>query len=133
MNFNSLEFLIFLPVVTVLYWVLPFRFRWVLLLAASLFFYMSWNVWLIVLIGITTVTAYVAAIGISRARGRAAKRAWLIATLVICLGILIFFKYTKPFIFVTAVLRYYFSIKNSRDPGFIVRILFCQHAHLTGV
>lgn len=93
MNFNSLEFLIFLPVVTVLYWVLPFRFRWVLLLAASLFFYMSWNVWLIVLIGITTVTAYVASIGISRARGRAAKRAWLIATLVICLGILIFFKY----------------------------------------
>ena len=37
MNFNSVEFLIFLPVVVALYWVLPFRFRWVLLLAASLF------------------------------------------------------------------------------------------------
>lgn len=93
MNFNSLEFLIFLPVVVTLYWVLPFRFRWVLLLAASLFFYMSWNVWLIVLIGITTVTSYVAAICISRAHSKGAKRAWLIVTLVICLGILIFFKY----------------------------------------
>ena len=62
MNFNSLEFLIFLPAVVALYWILPFRFRWVLLLAASLFFYMSWNVWLIVLIGITTITAYVAAV-----------------------------------------------------------------------
>ena len=93
MNFNSLEFLIFLPVVVLLYWLLPHKFRWVLLLAASLFFYMSWNVWLIVLIGITTITAYVAAICISRAHSAGAKRAWLIITLVICLGILIFFKY----------------------------------------
>ena len=93
MNFNSLEFLIFLPVVVALYWVLPFKVRWVLLLAASLFFYMSWNVWLIVLIGITTVTAYVAAICISRTQSVRVKKAWLIVTLVICLGILIFFKY----------------------------------------
>lgn len=68
MNFNSVEFLIFLPVVVILYWVLPAKFRWMLLLAASLFFYMSWNVWLIVLIGITTVTAYCAALLISRSR-----------------------------------------------------------------
>ena len=93
MNFNSLEFLIFLPVVVALYWLLPFKVRWVLLLAASLFFYMIWNVWLIVLIGITTVTAYVAAICISRTQSVRVKKAWLIATLVICLGILIFFKY----------------------------------------
>lgn len=93
MNFNSLEFLIFLPAVVALYWILPFRFRWALLLAASLFFYMSWNVWLIVLIGITMITAYVAAICISRAHSAGVKRACLIITLVICLGILIFFKY----------------------------------------
>mgnify|MGYP002802775120 FL=1 len=102
MNFNSVEFLIFLPVVVALYWVLPFRFRWVLLLAASLFFYMSWNVWLIVLIGITTITAYVAAIFISRAHSKGAKRAWLVITLVVCLGILIFFKYIN-FILESAV------------------------------
>lgn len=92
-NFNSVEFLIFLPVVVSFYWVLPFRFRWVLLLAASLFFYMSWNVWLIILIGVTTVTAYTAAICISHTKSKAVKKIWLAATLVICLGILIFFKY----------------------------------------
>ena len=93
MNFNSIEFLIFLPVVVTAYWLLPFRARWALLLAASLFFYMSWNVWLIILIGITTVTAYVAAIAVSRTDNARVRKAWLIATLVICLGILIFFKY----------------------------------------
>ena len=91
-NFNSVEFLIFLPVVVALYWALPHKCRWVLLIAASLFFYMSWNIWLIALIGITTITAYVAAICISRSQSRAVKRVWLAATLVICLGILIFFK-----------------------------------------
>lgn len=35
MSFNSLTFLIFLPVVFMLYWVLPQRYRWVLLLIAS--------------------------------------------------------------------------------------------------
>lgn len=93
MNFNSLEFLIFLPLVVLLYWVTPFKFRWIVLLIASCIFYMSWNVWLIVLIFITTITAYGCAIFISRAHSRAAKRAWLILTLVICLGLLIFFKY----------------------------------------
>lgn len=93
MNFNSLEFLIFLPIVVALYWLLPVRFRWLMLLAASLFFYMCWNAWLIALIGITTVTAYVAAICISRTHNVKVKRTWLIITLVICLGILIFFKY----------------------------------------
>ena len=93
MNFNSLEFLIFLPIVVAVYWALPFRFRWIALLAASCVFYMSWNVWLIVLIFITTATAYICALLISRARSRAQKRLWLIVTLVVCLGLLIFFKY----------------------------------------
>ena len=39
MNFNSLAFLIYLPVVVGLYWLLPFKFRKYWLLAASYFFY----------------------------------------------------------------------------------------------
>ncbi len=93
MNFNSLEFLIFLPVVVLLYWLLPHRVRWMLLLAASYLFYMSWNVWLIGLIFLTTLTAYIAGIGIDRTTNKKAKKAWLVGTLIICLGALIFFKY----------------------------------------
>lgn len=93
MNFNSIEFLIFLPVVVSLYWILPHKVRWILLLAASYFFYMSWNIWLLGLILVTTVTAYVAAIAIGHARSQWEKHAWLFLALVVCLGLLIFFKY----------------------------------------
>ena len=82
MNFNSLAFLIFLPAVVLLYWLLPHKFRWVLLLAASYFFYMSWNAWLIVLIMTTTVTAYVTSILISRTQKTALRRLWLAVALV---------------------------------------------------
>lgn len=102
MNFNSLAFLIFLPVVVLLYWLLPHKFRWVLLLAASYFFYMSWNAWLIVLIMTTTVTAYVTSILISRTQKTGLRRLWLAVALVICLGLLIFFKYIN-FILESAV------------------------------
>ncbi|RME06361.1 MAG: poly(beta-D-mannuronate) O-acetylase, partial [Deltaproteobacteria bacterium] len=40
MLFNSLEFLIFFPLVVFLYFLTPYRFRWSLLLAASYYFYM---------------------------------------------------------------------------------------------
>ena len=43
MLFNSLEFLLFFPIVTALYFVLPKNARWVLLLLASYFFYMCWE------------------------------------------------------------------------------------------
>ena len=92
MSFNSLEFLVFLPVVVLLYWLLPHKARWILLLVASYIFYMSWNVWLIGLILITTVTAYVAGIGIDRSENKKTKKIWLVATLVVCLGLLVFFK-----------------------------------------
>ena len=43
MLFNSLEFLLFFPVVTLVYFVLPVRFRHWWLLAASYYFYMCWS------------------------------------------------------------------------------------------
>lgn len=43
MTFNSIRFLIFLPIVFILHWALPHRARSWLLLAASCYFYMCWN------------------------------------------------------------------------------------------
>ena len=54
MVFNSIEFLIYFPVVLYLYFILPKTFRWVMLLVASYYFYLSWNVSLIWLIVFTT-------------------------------------------------------------------------------
>ena len=96
MNFNSLAFLIFLPVVLCGYWILPFRFRWVLLLAASCYFYMYWNPKLIVLIFTTTLVSWLCALAVER--WPKWKKPFLIITLVICLGILAYFKYANFFL-----------------------------------
>lgn len=102
MNFNSWQFLIFLPFVVLLFWLLPHKARWTMLLIASYIFYMSWNVWLIGLIMITTVTAYVFAILIEKTDGKKRKKLYLAITLIICLGLLVFFKYIN-FILESAV------------------------------
>ena len=43
MLFNSFEFLIFFPVVTLIYFALPAKVKWVWLLITSYFFYMNWH------------------------------------------------------------------------------------------
>lgn len=93
MNFNSLHFLIFFPVVLLLYWLLPHKFRWVLLLLASYYFYMSWNAWLVFAILGTTLISYIAAILIERTKSRKIKKLLLTLTAVVSLGLLIYFKY----------------------------------------
>ena len=43
MLFNSFEFLIFFPVVTAVYFLLPGKIQWIWLLVMSYFFYMNWH------------------------------------------------------------------------------------------
>ena len=57
MLFNSLQYLVFLPVVFLLYWVLPQRLRVPLLLVASYVFYCSWRpIYGLLIFGLTLVT-----------------------------------------------------------------------------
>lgn len=93
MNFNSLEYAAFLPIVFALYWALPHKFRWVLLLISSYYFYMSWNPRYVVLILFTTAVSYAAALLLEKYRNRASRNVILAGTLISCLGVLFFFKY----------------------------------------
>lgn len=93
MSFNSITFLIFLPITIFLYWILPQRFRWIMLLIASYIFYLSWNFWLIFLIVFTTGISYVSALILEKYDSKKIKNLCLIITLVCCLGTLFFFKY----------------------------------------
>lgn len=93
MVFNSIEFLIFFPVVLLLYYLLPQRFRWILLLAASYWFYLSWNISLIFLIVFTTLVSYFSAILLEKAEKKTVKKLCLAVTLIVCLGVLFFYKY----------------------------------------
>ncbi len=93
MIFNSLEFLIFLPIVVLLHYLLPLKYRWIMLLAASYFFYMYWDATLIYLIVFTTLVSYASAILMHKSKSRAIRNLYLLATLLTSLGVLVFFKY----------------------------------------
>lgn len=43
MVFNSIHFMIFFPLVVLVYFFIPYKFRWAWLLISSYYFYMSWN------------------------------------------------------------------------------------------
>lgn len=93
MLFNSLEFLIFLPLTVLFYYLLPHRFRWVLLLVASCVFYMAFVPKYILILFAIILIDYVAAIVIERAAGERKKKAWLAFSLISNLALLAFFKY----------------------------------------
>ncbi|MBK9540222.1 MAG: MBOAT family protein [Flavobacteriales bacterium] len=93
MLFNSFDFcFIFFPLVTALYFLLPHRFRWAMLLAASCWFYMAFVPVYILILGFTIAVDYAAGILIERSQGSVRKR-WLIASIVANVGVLAFFKY----------------------------------------
>ncbi|MDH3452636.1 MAG: MBOAT family protein, partial [Gammaproteobacteria bacterium] len=95
MLFNSYTFLIFLLIVVVMHNAVIRSWRWqkVFLLFASYVFYAAWNPAFIVLIWASTLTDWVAARCMYRARSRARKRAFLLLSLCINFALLGFFKY----------------------------------------
>ena len=93
MVFNSFDFLIFYPIVLLLYFALPKKLSWIMLLAASYYFYISWNVDLIYLIVGTTLISWVSAMLIERTQKKTVKKLFLVLTLVTSLGVLFFYKY----------------------------------------
>lgn len=97
MNFNSPEFLLFFPVVLLLHWLLPHRYRWTLLLAASWLFYCWWEPRAGLLLGGTTVVSWLCARQVSRTEGTGKKRLWLVLALTVSLGCLGVFKYAGFF------------------------------------
>ncbi|MSP11869.1 MAG: MBOAT family protein [Chloroflexi bacterium] len=92
MIFNSFSFLIFFPIVTVLYFVLPHRYRWILLLTASCIFYMAFVPAYILILFVLIGIDYVAGIIIEESEGRK-RKLYLILSLVSNVGMLSFFKY----------------------------------------
>jgi len=92
MLFNSLSFAVFFPLVTLLYFTLPHRHRWGMLLVASAVFYMAFIPKYILILVFTILIDYVAGLAIDRSEGRA-RKVWLAASLVANVGVLAFFKY----------------------------------------
>lgn len=100
MLFNSLHFLLFFPVVLLVYLIIPKRIRYLWLLIASYYFYMSWNPRYVVLIALSTVSTYFTGIFLERFQKQEnvkskerGKKACVAVSFLVNLSILFFFKY----------------------------------------
>jgi len=112
MVFNSLPFLVFFIVITSLYYIIPSKFRWQLLLIASCYFYMAFVPKYILILGFTIAIDYAAGLLIEKATGPK-RRFYLIISLCSNIGILAFFKY---FNFINFNITEIFQQFNYRNP-----------------
>ncbi|HRH71004.1 MAG TPA: MBOAT family O-acyltransferase [Flavobacteriales bacterium] len=124
MLFNTLEFALFYPLVFVLYWFVTrrsLRLQNIMLLVASYYFYGRWDWRFMFLLIFSTFLDYFSGLQIHRAGTRAAKRAWLIASVGINLGFLGCFKYYNFFASSFADMVGAFGFES--DPIFLTVIL----------
>ena len=93
MIFNSVTYLIFLSIVTILFWVLSIRARLYLIFTASIAFYGFWKVEFVSLMLISAINDYWMSILISESNSRFKKKIFLSISLFVNLGLLFVFKY----------------------------------------
>jgi len=92
MLFNSLSFLLFFPLTTAIYFLLPHRLRWFHLLVCSCIFYAAFIPAYLLILAAVILIDYVAGLLIVRSSGRA-RRIFLIVSLIANIGLLGVFKY----------------------------------------
>ena len=101
MLFNSIPYILFLPLVLLIFYLIPNRFRYIWLLVCSYFFYMCWNARYLILILISTLITWYCGLSIEKAENSGdddakrilRKKSYVVFGLVLNLGILFFFKY----------------------------------------
>ena len=93
MLFNSLDYILFLIVFTIIFFLVKPKYRWILLLTASYFFYMCWKWEFIFLIIFSTLVDFFCGMKMSKARDLNQRKPFLFISLITNLGLLFFFKY----------------------------------------
>ena len=97
MFFISFEFLVFLPTVITIYFILKVKWRWLWLLISSYFFYGYHNPSYIILLLLSTGIDFIAGKRINATKNKKQKKNWLYISVCSNLGILFFFKYFNFF------------------------------------
>ncbi len=110
MLFNSVHFAIFFPIVVTLYFVIPYKFRWVLLLIASYYFYMAWIPVYVLLLIASTVVDYISGLLLDKTEKEYRRKLILGVSLLVNLGILFTFKYYNFFMDSIEKLSIYLNI-----------------------
>ncbi len=93
MLFNSFGYALFLPVIFCLYWAIPHKYRYLILTAASLAFYMFGGPAYVLLILADAFITYIAAYLCAKEGNKGRKKIILVTALILCILMLAFFKY----------------------------------------
>ncbi|MCM1044027.1 MAG: hypothetical protein NC417_00815 [Candidatus Gastranaerophilales bacterium] len=93
MLFNSMEFLIFFPIVTGVFLIIPRKCRYIWLLIASYYFYMSWNPKYAILIAVSTIITFISGLLLGGVEQKWMKQLVMVVSLISNLAILAIFKY----------------------------------------
>lgn len=116
MLFNSIEYLLFLPIVVILYWWLNKRellYQNTFLLLMSYLFYGMWNWKFLFLLIFSTLLDYYSAIKINQSHSKSRKKFWLILSVGINLGFLGLFKYFNFFSDIVTDVKHLFGLNSS--------------------
>ena len=102
MLFNSVDFLVFFPIVTLIYFLIPHKIRYLWLLVCSYYFYMCWNAMYALLLFASTMITWVSGLAIAAAAKketedptRLRSRGIVAISLILNLTLLFFFKYSN--------------------------------------
>ncbi len=102
MVFNSIHFLVFFPIVLIMYFLMPHKYRYIWILLSSYYFYMSWNIKYALLLLLSTGITYITGLGIDYVNKcmkprykKFSSKLYLIICLIINLSILGVFKYAN--------------------------------------
>lgn len=97
MLFNSIQFVFFFVIVMALYFAIPYRLRWILLLAASYYFYMTTRPGFIAFILLSTLITYYAGVQMGKKESKSERKKFLLLGLLFNLGLLFLLKYYNFF------------------------------------
>lgn len=102
MIFNSIDYLIFFPIVVLIFFLIPKKIRYIWLLVCSYYFYMCWNAEYAILILISTVVTYIGSLVIykykftdNNLKTKFDPKFVLALVIIINIGILVYFKYSN--------------------------------------
>ena len=93
MLFGTAAFAVFMTVVFLIYWLMPHKYRWIVILAANAWFYLSYDVRYLAVILVTMLASYFCAIWMEGQQAERKKKIIMTTGVVVTLSLLLVFKY----------------------------------------
>lgn len=93
MSLHSFTFIFFFIFVSLVYFALPDRWRWIWLLGSSYYFYMTWQPIFLLLLIATTLLTYLSALQVAKACLPFKKKSYFLLSIFFNISLLFIFKY----------------------------------------